>query len=217
MSHVLLENAQKRVNNIFCIGRNYAAHIEELKNEMPSETVLFTKPNSAILRSGGEIRLPAFGGDVHFETELVLLVGKDSDGLAEGESWQTLIAGYGVGLDLTARDVQGRLKEKGLPWLKAKGFRGSACVSDFVAADKLPNPDNCTFTLHIDGGLRQKGETVLMIHPPAELVGELAAVFGLREGDLIFTGTPEGVGKLSSGSRLQLDLAGLVKAEFTVV
>ncbi len=214
MTQIYLENQAVRVNNIYCIGRNYVDHIAELKNETPTEPVVFMKPNNSILRSGGTIRLPAYSASVHYECELVLLIGKDSDGLES--SFEDIVAGYGVGLDLTARDIQSRLKEKGLPWTKAKGFRGAACVSDFAAADKLANPQDCTFTLDINGARRQQGQTALMIYPIAAVLQELAATYGLKAGDLVFTGTPAGVGELHSGDRAALDLGGLVQAEFTV-
>ncbi|STZ76224.1 fumarylacetoacetate hydrolase family protein [Bergeriella denitrificans] len=216
MAAIRLDGRETGIGNIFCIGRNYVAHIEELNNEMPSEMVVFSKPTTSLLAGGGRVRLPSFSADVHFECELVLYIGRDCDGLAEGEDWRDYVAGYGVGLDLTARDVQSRLKNKGLPWLKAKGFRDSACVSDFLPAAALPNPDDCAFSLHINGSLRQHGQTRLLIHPLGKIVNELAQIYGLRQGDLIFTGTPEGVGQLHSGNVLRLDLAGLVQAEFQV-
>ncbi|UOO82644.1 fumarylacetoacetate hydrolase family protein [Uruburuella testudinis] len=216
MRQVCLETQPVRLNNIFCIGRNYVDHIAELKNETPTEPVVFMKPNNSLLQSGAAIVLPHFSQSVHYECELVLLIGQDAEGFGDGDNPLDIIAGYGVGLDLTARDVQGRLKEKGLPWTKAKGFRGAACVSDFVAAQKLTQPQACGFTLHINGELRQHGHTDHMIYPLAAVLQELAASYGLRTGDVVFTGTPAGVGELHSGDRLSLDLAGLVQAEFAV-
>ena len=119
-------------------------------------------------------------------------------------------------MDLTARDVQSRLKEKGLPWTKAKGFRGAACVSDFIAADKLAEPQDCAFTFQVNGETRQQGQTSLMIYPISAILRELAESYGLKTGDVVFTGTPAGVGELHSGDKLALDLAGLVQAEFEV-
>ena len=215
VASVFLEGEAVEVGNIFCIGRNYAAHIEELKNEIPSEPVVFMKPSGSILNSGGTILLPEFSRDVHFECELVLLVGKDSDGMGEGEDILGCVAGYGVGLDLTARDVQCRLKEKGLPWLKSKGFRHSACVSDFVAASKV-SCQSFFFSLRQNGILRQRGNTEMMIYPLRMVLCELALSYGLKKGDLVFTGTPSGVGKISEGDRLELELDGFAEAFFTV-
>jgi len=152
---------------------------------------------------------------VHYECELVLLIGQDSDDV-NSDDLNEIIAGYGIGLDLTARDVQSRLKEKGLPWTKAKGFRGAACVSDFIAADKLAEPQDCAFTFQVNGETRQQGQTSLMIYPISAILRELAESYGLKTGDVVFTGTPAGVGELHSGDKLALDLAGLVQAEFEV-
>ncbi|MDO5640682.1 MAG: fumarylacetoacetate hydrolase family protein [Neisseria sp.] len=216
MTEIHLENQAVRVNNIFCIGRNYVDHIAELKNETPTEPVVFMKPNNSIIESGHPLVLPAYSQSVHYECELVLLIDRDSDGLDESNPL-SIVAGYGVGLDLTARDVQGRLKEKGLPWTKAKGFRGAAALSHFVAADKLANPQDCEFTFEINGEIRQVGHTSHMIYPLAAILKELAATYGLREGDVVFTGTPAGVGELHSGDKLALELAGgLAGAEFEV-
>ncbi|MDO4642157.1 MAG: fumarylacetoacetate hydrolase family protein [Neisseria sp.] len=214
MTQVYLENQAIRVNNIYCIGRNYVDHIAELKNETPSEPVVFMKPNNSILQSGSTICLPRYSQSVHYECELVLLIGADSDDA--GDNPAHLIAGYGIGLDLTARDVQSRLKEKGLPWTKAKGFRGAACVSDFIAADKLGDAQDCTFTFRVNGEVRQLGKTALMIYPIEAILRELSASYGLKAGDVVFTGTPAGVGELHSGDKLELDLAGAVQARFEV-
>ena len=215
MSHIFLNGQAIRANNIFCIGRNYVAHIAELGNETPSEPLVFLKPNSAILNSGGEIRLPSFSGNVHYEAELVLLIGGDAEGLAEGRELD-IVAGYAVGLDLTARDLQDELKSKGWPWTKALGCKGAACMSAFVPAARLPDPMYCTFDFYINGELRQHGDTALMIYNLPVILRGLAETYGLRQGDLIFTGTPCGVGRLNPGDQLTLDLAGSVKAEFTV-
>ncbi|MDO4794585.1 MAG: fumarylacetoacetate hydrolase family protein [Brachymonas sp.] len=203
------------VNNIYCIGRNYVDHVAELKNEMPEELVVFMKPNNSLLPSGGTIHLPAYSQSVHYECELLLLIGRDSDA-ASIENPLDCVAAYGVGLDLTARDVQIRLKEKGLPWTKAKGFRGAACVSDFVPARQISDPQNCEFTLHINGELRQHGRCMHMIHSLPDILRELADTYGLCAGDVVFTGTPAGVGLLHAGDRLLLDLAGQVQATFNV-
>lgn len=203
------------VNNIFCVGRNYVAHINELNSETPTEPLIFVKPNSSLL-SGSTIVLPAFSQNVHYETELVLQIGQDCDAI-EPEQAHTLIAAYAVGLDLTARDAQQQAKNKGLPWTKAKGFRGAACVSDFVLADRLPENGAITFSMDLNGVCRQMGNTALMIYPIQTLLVELVQTYGLRRGDLVFTGTPEGVGALQSGDVLTLDLhGGLVQAKFTV-
>ncbi|MDO5059646.1 MAG: fumarylacetoacetate hydrolase family protein [Neisseria sp.] len=215
MSRIRLENEWLAANTVFCIGRNYVAHIAELSNEMPTEPLVFLKPNACLLNSGAEIALPPFSRNVHYEAELVLLIGEDANALT-AENALSIVAGYGVGLDLTARDVQDVAKSKGLPWTKAKGFKGAACVSDFVAAGKIAEPLHTPFSFAVNGETRQRGDTALMIYPLPQILVYLAETYGLRRGDLVFTGTPEGVGKLNAGDKLALDLAGLVQAEFTV-
>lgn len=215
MTQIHLEQETVKVNNIFCIGRNYVDHIAELKNETPTEPVVFMKPNNSIIESGQTLTLPAYSKSVHYECELVLLIGQDADSINQTDPL-SIISGYGIGLDLTARDIQSRLKEKGLPWTKSKGFRGAAALSHFVAAAKLANPNDCTFTFKINGELRQQGQTSLMIYPLPHILKELAETYGLRKGDIVFTGTPAGVGELNSGDKLELDLAGIVQAEFLV-
>lgn len=217
MNTVILENQEVAVRNIFCIGRNYAKHIAELGNTRSAEPPVFLKPTTSLLRAGeGAIVLPDFSKNVHFECELLLLIGQDAAQNLARENAREIIAGYGIGLDLTARDVQDALKEEAHPWLKAKGFRHAACVSDFIARDALPENANITFSLTVDGVLRQSGDTALMLHPVEELLVLLAKTYGLQRGDLIFTGTPEGVGQMHSGNRLHLDLQGKTAADFTV-
>lgn len=204
------------VNTIFCIGRNYAEHISELNNEKPTEPVVFLKPNSCLIHNTHKIVLPSFSHNVHYETELVLKIGCDADALNLDNALASISA-VAVGLDLTARDVQDVAKNKGLPWTKAKGFKGAACVSDFIAVDAVENLQALEFTLHQNGELKQYGQTAKMIFSIAEILCFLAEIYGLRAGDLIFTGTPAGVGKLNSGDVLDLALQGLVHARFDVV
>ena len=203
------------INTLYCIGRNYVAHIAELQNEIPTEPLVFLKPNSSVLQADNTIYLPKFSQNVHYETELVLQIGMDCHHISP-EDAPMLIHAYAVGLDLTARDVQDIAKAKGLPWTKAKGFRGAACLSAFVLADELPNYQNIEFTLKLNGELRQHGRTSHMIYPIPVLLAELANTYGLRKGDLVFTGTPEGVGSLQAGDVLELDLMGKVQARFEV-
>ena len=180
---------------------------------MEEEPVVFLKPAAALLREGHPLHLPAFSQDVHYECELLVLIGRDADNIREADALQ-YVAGYGIGLDLTARDVQGEVKAKGLPWTKAKGFRGAACVSAFVPASEL-DPLAARFTLQVNGQLRQQGDTTLMRFSVPYIVSYLSQVYGLRAGDVIFTGTPEGVGQLHAGDVLQLDL-GVVQAQWQV-
>lgn len=215
MTNVFLEGQPVAVSSIFCVGRNYAAHIAELGNVRDAMPLVFLKPHGAILNSGETFSLPDYSNDVQHECELVLLIGRDADHIAVQDAMH-VIAGYGIGLDLTARDVQSELKAKGHPWTRAKGFRASACVSDFVAAARVADPTRLRFTLHVNDEMRQSGDTALMLLGVAELVSWLSAEYGLKAGDLIYTGTPEGVGPVHAGAELRAELHGLVSATWSV-
>ncbi|MGL6070753.1 fumarylacetoacetate hydrolase family protein [Craterilacuibacter sp.] len=204
-----------RVGNIFCIGRNYAAHAAELGNALEAEPLVFLKPTSALLGEGEPITLPAYSQDVHHEVELVVMIGKGGADIAEADALDH-VAGYGIGLDLTARDVQAEAKRKGLPWVKAKGFRGAACMSAVVDASQVPNPQALHFSLTVNGEVRQQGDSAMMLFPVATIISTLSRLYGLSEGDLIYTGTPEGVSALKSADTLVLSLDGLVTASWRV-
>jgi 2-keto-4-pentenoate hydratase/2-oxohepta-3-ene-1,7-dioic acid hydratase in catechol pathway len=215
MTNVILDGKPVPVSSIFCVGRNYAAHIAELGNVRDEMPLVFLKPHGAVLNAGQTFALPGYSSDVHHECELVLLMGRDVDHVAPEEALGA-IAGYGIGLDLTARDVQSALKAKGHPWTRAKGFRGSACVSDFVPAAKVDDPARLRFNLRVNGEVRQSGDTAMMLVGVAGLVSWLSDEYGLKAGDLIFTGTPEGVGPIHAGAELTAELCGLVTASWNV-
>lgn len=215
MKHVYTTSNQATpVENIFCIGRNYAAHVKELGNRQEAEPVVFLKPLSALHHEGTAITLPSISQDVHYETELVVLIGKGGKNIPRDQALSH-IAGYGLGLDLTARDRQSEAKAAGLPWTVAKGFDGAACVSRFIPS-RLADPGQIEFTMELNGQLRQVGKTSLMLFDIPFLLGYLSSVFTLSPGDLIFTGTPEGVGPLSPGDSLDLRLGDLLNAHFDV-
>ncbi|MDO5686992.1 MAG: fumarylacetoacetate hydrolase family protein [Neisseria sp.] len=215
MPSVMLHQTTVEVTNIFCIGRNYAEHIAELQHSRDQEMPVFLKPTSALLRGENTIRLPEYSNNVHYECELVLLIGQDAAQLNRDQAL-ACVAGYGIGLDLTARDVQNIAKEKGLPWLKAKGFRHAACVSDFVAPQALPEIGDVHFTLDVNGEIRQRGHTADMLYDVPEILVFLAHTYGLQAGDIVFTGTPQGVGALHAGDVLTLDLNGVIGTHFKV-
>jgi acylpyruvate hydrolase len=187
---------------IFAIGRNYAEHIKELNNERPDEPVIFTKPDTALLRNNATFYYPDFSKDIHHEVELVLRISK------EGKNIQDKYAGkyydaIGVGIDFTARDLQQKAKEKGLPWDIAKGFNGSAPVSDkFIPVSDFKDLKDINFSLSINGEVRQQGNTGLMLFNFDYIISYLSRFFTLRTGDLIFTGTPKGVGPVKVGDTL---------------
>ncbi len=197
-----------RPSKILCIGRNYALHAREMGSDVPEEPVVFLKPASALIATGETVRLPAQSTDVHHEVELVVVVG-------QGGSWIPLqsaldhVAGYAVGLDLTARDLQSRAKKAGLPWSVAKGFDTFAPLGPVTRAAVVADPQDLVIELRINGELRQSGHTSQMIFPVAALVSWCSQVFTLEPGDLIYTGTPEGVGPIAAGDVLEATGTGL--------
>ncbi len=203
------------VGKILCIGRNYVDHIMELGNEAPSAPVVFMKPATAVIGNGESVVIPGYSSDCHYEAELAVLIGKDGKDIAETEALNH-VAGYGVAIDMTLRDVQDGLKKKGLPWDIAKGFDTACPLSDFVPAEKLADPQNLTIRLVLNGEERQNGSTSLMINSVARIISYLSSVFTLEEGDLILTGTPAGVGRVVAGDRMEASIAGVGSVCVTV-
>ena len=201
---------------IFAIGRNYAEHIKELNNERPDEPVIFTKPDTALLRNNAPFYYPEFSKDIHHEVELVLRISKEGKNVHEKYASKYYDA-IGVGIDFTARDLQQKAKEKGLPWDIAKGFNGSAPVSDkFIPVTDFKNLKEINFSLTINGGIRQQGNTGLMIFSFEYIISYLSRFFTLRTGDLIFTGTPKGVGPVAVGDTLSAHIENEKLLEFEV-
>lgn len=200
---------------IFCIGRNYAEHIAELQNERPAEPVIFSKPDSAILRENNAFYLPDFTQDVHHELEIVLKINKLGKNIPVqfADNYYEEIA---LGIDFTARDVQSKLKAKGLPWDIAKGFDSSAPISKFVPKSQFPEFPKLNFNLAINGETRQVGDTTMMLWSFGEIIAYLSKFFTLKIGDLIYTGTPAGVGPVHIGDRLVGTLEGQELLNFEV-
>ena len=181
---------------IICVGRNYAAHIEELANERPENPVLFIKPDTALLAKQHPFVIPDFTKEVHYEAELVVKINKVGKFISSKFAHKYYDQ-LSLGIDFTARDVQDTLKAKGLPWEKAKGFDGSALVGEFVSKDSLGDLDDLSFELYRNDVLVQKGSTTQMLWKIDELIAEISQYFTLKTGDMIFTGTPAGVGKIA--------------------
>ena len=191
---------------IICIGRNYAKHIEELQNERPKDPVIFMKPDSAILLKNNPFFIPPFSEDIHYEVELVVRInkiGKFIDKKFAPKYYDEI----GLGIDFTARDVQSQLKEKGLPWEKAKAFDGSAVVGNFVDKSEL-GLSQIRFQLLKNGELVQDGDSTHMLWTIDEIISYVSQFFTLKIGDLIFTGTPAGVGRVASDDVLEGTLEG---------
>jgi acylpyruvate hydrolase len=201
---------------IFAIGRNYAEHIKELNNERPDEPVIFTKPDTAVIRNNGPFYYPEFSKDIHHEVELVLRISKEGKNIQDKFASKYYDA-IGVGIDFTARDLQQKAKEKGLPWDIAKGFNGSAPISDkFLLVSDFKDLKNINFSLSINGEVRQQGNTSLMLFNFDYIIAYLSKFFTLRTGDLIFTGTPKGVGPVKVGDRLAAYIENEKLLEFDV-
>ena len=204
------------LHTIFCIGRNYAEHARELKNPVPEAPIVFLKPLSAIVSDYGRIVLPKQSQQVHHEVEIVVLIGKSGKNIPEADAHQ-FISGYAVGIDVTARDIQSKAKAKGHPWSVAKGFDTFAPISNFVSVDKIADLSNIEVSLSVNGEIRQKGNSKDMLFPIPRLISYLSTIFTLQPGDLIFTGTPEGVNLLNDGDRLFAQLNnGLTTLTITV-
>ncbi|MCZ2158283.1 fumarylacetoacetate hydrolase family protein [Bartonella sp. 220] len=200
------------MNNIYCVGYNYVEHAYELGNVVEKEPVIFSKPNSSLIL-GNEIYLPDFSKEIHFETEIVLRISKDTFMVTEVEAEECYDA-IAVGLDLTARDLQTKLKNKKLPWLLSKGFKGAAYVSDFMDKEKIKNP--ITFEMKLNGKTRQLGNTENMIFSFRKIISFLSSYIQLENGDIIYTGTPQGVGKLSQFDRIELYIEDKLISEIKV-
>ncbi|WP_350287621.1 fumarylacetoacetate hydrolase family protein [uncultured Croceitalea sp.] len=187
---------------LICIGRNYAAHIDELDNERPTEPVVFMKPDSAVLPKEQDFYIPEFSEDIHYEVEVLVKIKKVGKHISEKFAHKYYDE-VGLGIDFTARDLQSKLKAKGLPWEKAKGFDGAAVVGKWIDKNKYENIDNLRFSLLKNGEIVQNGHTSLMLWKIDELIAYVSTYFTLKKGDIIFTGTPAGVGRVVANDYLE--------------
>jgi 2-keto-4-pentenoate hydratase/2-oxohepta-3-ene-1,7-dioic acid hydratase in catechol pathway len=214
-AHIKNSKEEYTIGKIVCVGRNYAEHAKELGNEIPDKPVLFLKPASTLIYSGGEIIHPDYGNELHHEVELVLLIGETVRKVNKAQSEKAII-GYGVGLDMTLRDVQDGLKKKGHPWTLAKCFDTSAVISDFVLKkDYQLKPDE-KLELKVNGVVKQSDNLKTMLFNPAGIVEYISSVMTLEKGDLIFTGTPAGVSRVNRGDKLEAKLGEIAELYCTV-
>lgn len=186
---------------IICIGRNYTDHIEELANERPEEPVVFIKPDSAVLPKEQDFFIPNFSEEIHYEVEVLVRIkkpGKHIDKRFAHKYYDEI----GLGIDFTARDLQAKLKAKGLPWEKAKGFDGAAVIGKWIPKSELPDVNQLEFKLLKNGEIVQQGNTSHMLWKIDELVAYVSTFFTLKKGDILFTGTPSGVGKITTNDYL---------------
>ena len=197
-----------RPGKLLCIGRNYAKHAAEMQSDVPAEPMVFLKPSTALIGQGGRVVLPPQSEDVHHEVELVAVIGRGGKDIAEAQALD-YVDGYAAGLDMTARDLQSRAKKAGHPWSVAKGFDTFAPLGQAVPAREVGDPQGLDVRLVINGETRQEGHTRDMIFPVARLVAYCSRIFTLMPGDLLYTGTPEGVGPVKDGDVLEATIGPL--------
>ena len=183
---------------LYCIGRNYAKHAAEMKSDIPETPVVFLKPRSSLVQNGETVKIPPISGNVHHEVEMVILIGEKAEAVSEADALRKIEA-IAVGLDITARDLQSDAKKAGLPWSLAKGFNTFAPVGNFVTIQPQLNIQNLDIRVEVNGEVRQSGNSADMIFPVSTLISYLSTHFTLYPGDLIFTGTPEGVSQIVPG------------------
>ena len=214
-SVTLLPDKTYAVGKIICVGINYIDHMKEMGNEKPEKPVLFLKPPTAILNEGKMIKLPTFSTEVHHEIELALLVGKTGCRIKR-EAWHNYIAGAGIAIDLTLRDIQREVRKKGLPWSVCKGFDGACPISSFKPVDTITDIQELTLTLKVNNEIRQNGNTAEMIFPIDHLIEYISSIFTLEIGDVIITGTPAGVSPLKPGDQITAAISGIGVMNFNV-
>ena len=195
------------IGKLLCIGRNYAEHADEMGGDVPDQPMVFLKPSTAVVRGGDTVRLPPQSHDVHHEVELVAVIGKDGHNITKANALDH-VAGYAVGLDMTARDLQAEAKEKRHPWSVAKGFDTFAPLGPVAPAEAVEDPQDLMLRLRVNGETRQEAHTRHMIFSVAELVHYCSQIFTLEAGDLLYTGTPSGVGPVEAGDELEATATG---------
>jgi len=203
-------------SKIIGIGLNYSEHIAEMKSKRAKEPVIFVKPNSALCRIDEPIAIPTQYGAVHHEIELAVLIGKNGFEIEQSEAL-SYVAGYGIALDLTLRDVQKKAKERGHPWAIAKGFKNACPVSDFFPAEQIEDPQNLELKLIVNGVLRQQGNTNQMLFKIPELIAYVSKFFPLEAGDILLTGTPSGVGPLQPGDIVEAEIESIANMQTKIV
>ena len=211
---LFLQKKYHSLMKILAVGRNYAEHIKELSNEKPDEPVIFSKPETALLKNNEPFYYPDFSTDIHHEVEVVIKISKMGKNIEE-QFAHKYYEEIGLGIDFTARDIQSKLKSKGLPWDLAKGFNDSAPVSEFVSKADY-NLSDLNFSLDINGERKQTGNTSLMLFSFDYLISFISRYFTLKTGDLIFTGTPSGVSPVKTGDRLTGHLENKLMFDFEV-
>ena len=211
----LIGGQEYTIGKVLCIGRNYAEHIKELRNAVPDAPVIFIKPASSVIGEGDQILIPPYSNNCQHEVELAILIGRRGKDILSIDAMDH-IAGFGVGIDLTLRDVQGELKKNGLPWEIAKGFDTACPLSSFVKAAEVTSPHDLKIRLTVNGETRQDGNTSMMIHRIPAIISYMSGCFTLEPGDVILCGTPAGVSRIMSGDNLTAEIPGVAALRISV-
>ncbi len=218
VSHNLLDASRGSydVGKVVCVGRNYVGHAQELNNPVPDTPILFIKPTTAVVDIKHDIVLPKDKGICHHEVEIAVLIGREISCVDASEA-NAAIAGLGVALDLTLRDLQDSLKAKGQPWEVAKAFDGSCPMSDFVLYDNTIDLTQLEIRLAVNGVVKQAGKAIQMLFPILELISYISTIFTLLPGDVVLTGTPQGVGALRQGDNIEVELVNQLRCKTRII
>ena len=210
MTYYRVPNMQTKITigKIICLARTYKKHAQEMQSEIPKQPLLFLKPESAIIFDNDSIIFPKMAKSLHHEVELGVIIGRNGKNISE-ENAMDHVFGYVVALDITARDIQSVAKMNGWPWSIAKGFDTFAPISDVILKEKIPNPHDLALILKVNGEIRQSSNTKYMIFSIPSIIAFISGIMTLKKGDLILTGTPEGVGEIHDGDLIEADLGGL--------
>jgi acylpyruvate hydrolase len=218
MKYIGFKNSSEKtaIGKMVCVGRNYAAHAKELGNEVPEFPIIFLKPASNVIFSGDSVVHPTYSKDLHHEVELVLYIGEDVKNASDEEA-EHAIHGYTIGLDMTLRDLQNEFREKGDPWTLSKCFDTAAVLTDIVLKKDYKLKGDEKISLSVNGKVRQNSSISNMIFSPAEIVKFISSRMTLEKGDLIYTGTPEGVGRVVQGDKIEAHLENIGKITTEVI
>jgi acylpyruvate hydrolase len=203
------------IGKILCLGRNYAEHAKEMNSTIPATPIIFIKPASSVIHDGEEIIRPNFSTNMHHEVELVIAIRKDGKDVPE-DAAMDYVLGFGIGLDMTLRDVQNKAKDQGLPWFVSKGFDTSSPISEIIPAGDIENCGNLEIRCLVNGKVRQQTTTDKMIFSVPKIISYISTIVTLERGDLIYTGTPEGVGPVNDGDIIEAELVGYTKISHKV-
>jgi len=211
MPNYLFDNDKKRklsIGKLVCLARTYKKHAQEMKTEIPKEPLLFLKPASSVIFNGGSIKIPKMSKCIHHEVELGIVISKKCKNISKKEAMKYIL-GYVLALDITARDLQSEYKKKGWPWGIAKGFDTFAPISNVILKENISNPQNLDIILKVNDIIKQSSNTGNMIFSIEEIIEFITKIMTLEPGDLIMTGTPEGVGEIKSGDILEANLGNI--------